>query len=657
MTLKYYFGTAMVATSALVVAVILGYIEDNTVTLVSVALPLFLLGASAAWFLDALDRRLKDLSRTAHGLANAPETPAQPGAASTDAVVTIARSLETVQQRMTDLQTRLDQQRAIAEHAPDAMWVFHVESMRLIDVNENFVELTGYPRDQLIGMTPGELSPATQGAGVALEDFVRDFVDRTLAGERVVTPWTLVRATGAPLPCELRATRLPSLPGRTLIGGSLIDISERLRHEKELAYRLSFEALISRLSTEMISLGSDSIDDGIAHALAEIGRFAQSDRSYVFQFEPEGSSVSCTHVWCAAGIEGHQARLQKIPVSLNAWSIERLRAGEILHVPRVDELPDEAAAERGEWQHQSVRSLLLVPMRASPAVPGYVGFDWVRAETRWPPELIFVLTIFGEMVSNLLSRHRADRELARQREALEISISELSRSNSDLQRFAYAASHDLQEPLRAISGFSELLSRRYAGKLDANADEYLSFVRAAAARMHGMIVNLLEYSRIDASPKPFEPCDLNVVYRLATTNLHASIAELGAELQCEPLPTVMGDASQLLQLMQNLIGNAIKFHGPETPRVRLSAAQHNGAHWRISVRDNGIGIDVGDTERVFEVFKRLHPADRYPGSGIGLSACKRIIERHRGSIWIEPRDPVLDERGSTFHFTLPRMAA
>ncbi|WP_341921446.1 ATP-binding protein [Hydrocarboniphaga effusa] len=650
MTLKYYFGTAVVATSALVASVTLGYVEDNAITLVSVALPLFLLGASAAWFLDALDRRLSELSRTATRLsANDPSVIAANTAR--DSVGQIARSLEGVENRMTELQARIDQQRAIVEHAPDAMWVYHVESGMLVDINQKFADLCGYSRDQMIGMTPAQLSAPFQGDGQQLEAFMASLIRRALDGERVVMPIKIITRAGVPADCELRAIRLPSLPGRTLVGGSMIDVGERLRGEQALAYRLSFEALISRLSTEMISLSSGSVDRGIRYALEEIGRFAQADRSYVFQFGEDGRTVSCTHEWCGDGIEPQHSRLQALSVDTFSWCVEHLRRGEVLHVPRVSELPAEARAEREEWQAEGIQSLLLVPMRTSLDVPGYVGFDWVRGEKRWPPELIFVLTIFGEMVSNLLSRQRVDSELEGQRAALEQSIGELTRSNSELQRFAYAASHDLQEPLRAISGFSDLLARRYKGKLDPTADEYLEFVREAVARMRSMIVNLLDYSRIESSPKPFERCDLNSIYRMALSNLHASIEELDAHLQCEPLPEVMGDASQLVQLLQNLIGNAIKFHGREQPQVAVTARLVNG-EWRISVTDNGIGIEPGDTERVFEVFKRLHAADRYPGSGIGLSVCKRIIERHRGRIWAEPVG-IGGGRGTTFHFTVP----
>ena len=651
MKLKYYFAALVIAASALVSAVILGWVEGTASALVTVSVPLFLIGVAAAWFLDALDRRLSELSQTARSLAAPSQAQAVELARTDDSVTVIARSLDGVQQRMTELQTRFEQQRAIAEHAPDAMWVLHVETGCIADVNQSFVDLCGLARDQIIGKSPRISGSPPQADGAASSDFLRDLIQHALAGERVVAHCTLQTGSDVPLPCELRAAKLPSLPGRTLVGGTLIDISERLRSEHAVADRLAFEALISRLSTEMITYNSAQIDAGISQALYEVGRLMQADRCYVLRYEEDTRYMSCSHHWCAPGVAALQHQAGQGVVDGYPWSQSFLQRGEIVNVARTAELPPEAAKEREGWLRAEVKSVVMVPLRPQLSVHGLVGFEWIRSERVWPPELVFLLTVFGELVSNLLSRQIVERELAAQRDALELSISELTRSNSELQRFAYAASHDLQEPLRAISGFSDLLSRRYKGRLDATADEYLDFVRDAAGRMRGMITNLLDYSRIDASPRPFESCDLNEVLSLALANLHASIEELETRIECDRLPTVMGDASQLLQLLQNLLSNAIKFHSDAAAHVRVECRREEDC-WRISVRDNGIGIRVEDSERIFEVFKRLHAADRYPGSGIGLSVCKRIIERHRGRIWAQPNA----EGGATLTFTLPAIA-
>lgn len=652
MKLKYYFATAVIASSALVAAVILGWVEGSISTVATVSIPLFLIGVAAAWFLDALDRRLSELSRTAHALA-APANAQAAGLARTDDSVTvIARSLDGVQQRMSELQTRFEQQRAIAEHAPDAMWVLHVESGCISDVNQSFVDLCGLPREQIIGFTPRVFGPRLQDDGTPSTDFLRGLIQHALAGERVIASCTLLTNSGERLPCEVRAAKLPSLPGRTLIGGTLIDISDRLQAERAVSDRLAFEALISKLSTEMITYNSTQIDEGIDRALAEIGRLMQADRCYVFTYDDSDRVLAISHEWSAPGVLSLREHGSSASPADFPWTQSFLQRGEIVNVAHMSDLPPEAERERNAWTLAQVRSVVMVPLRPRPSVPGLVGFEWIQHERAWPPELVFLLTVFGEMISNLLARQVVERELARQRETLEMSVGELTRSNSELQRFAYAASHDLQEPLRAISGFSDLLARRYKGRLDATADEYLDFVRDAAGRMRGMITHLLDYSRIDASPRPFSVCDMSEVMSLALANLHASIDELEARIDCEPLPQVMGDPSQLLQLLQNLISNAIKFHSEAAPHVRISCTQQHG-EWRIGVRDNGIGLREEDSERIFEVFKRLHAADRYPGSGIGLSVCKRIIERHRGRIWAQPND---DGVGATLWFTLPVMA-
>ncbi|WP_428311350.1 ATP-binding protein [Hydrocarboniphaga sp.] len=653
MKLKYYFAVAVIATSALVAAVILGWVEGNVSTLATVSVPLFLIGAAAAWFLDALDRRLSELSKTAHAMA-APANAQAAGLARTDDSVTvIARSLDSVQQRMSELQTRFEQQRAIAEHAPDAMWVLHVESGCIADVNQSFVDLCGLPREQIIGVTPRVFGPRLQDDGTPSTNFLRGLIEHALAGERVIANCTLLTSSGERMPCEVRAAKLPSLPGRTLVGGTLIDISDRLQAERAVSDRLAFEALISKLSTEMINYNSMQIDEGIDRALAQIGQLMQADRCYVFTYDDSDRLLAISHEWSAPGVLSFREHGSSASPADFPWTQSLLQRGEIVNVAHMSDLPPQAEKERNAWALAQVRSVVMVPLRPRPSVPGLVGFEWIRHERAWPPELVFLLTVFGEMISNLLARQVVERELARQRETLERSIGELTRSNSELQRFAYAASHDLQEPLRAISGFSELLARRYKGRLDATADEYLDFVRDAAGRMRGMITNLLDYSRIDASPRPFSVCDLNEVMSLALANLHASIEELEARIDCERLPQVLGDPSQLLQLLQNLISNAIKFHSEAPPHVRIESRQHGG-EWRISVRDNGIGLREEDSERIFEVFKRLHSADRYPGSGIGLSVCKRIIERHRGRIWAQPNEA---GGGATLWFTLPVMSA
>ena len=239
-------------------------------------------------------------------------------------------------------------------------------------------------------------------------------------------------------------------------------------------------------------------------------------------------------------------------------------------------------------------------------------------------------------------------EHKRREEELKKLSEELARSNTDLRDFAYVASHDLKKPLQSIEGFARLLARRYKGKLDAKADEFIEYIGSGVKRMQMFIKDLLEYSQVGAKEKKFKPTDCSSVVQKAVGNLQAAIEESNAVVTYDELPTVMVDTPQMISLLQNLIDNAIKFRSEDSPRIYISA-ERKGDEWVFSIRDNGIGIDPKDSERIFGMFQRLHGSTDYPGTGIGLAICKRIIERHGGRIWVESKI----EKGSTFYFTIP----
>jgi signal transduction histidine kinase len=225
---------------------------------------------------------------------------------------------------------------------------------------------------------------------------------------------------------------------------------------------------------------------------------------------------------------------------------------------------------------------------------------------------------------------------------------ELKRSNADLRQFAYAASHDLQEPLRVTAGFLRRLEKRYKDKLDEKAHECIDYAVGGVRRMQTLIRDLLAYSQVETKGKRFAPTNCAEVLEEALFCLHSAIEESGAEVTYDILPNVMADSSQLSRLFQNLIGNAIKFRGRDQPRIHI-AAEHRESKWVFSVRDNGIGIDPGDFDRIFVIFQRLHTREEYDGTGIGLSICKKIIERHGGKFWVESEPG----RGSVFYFSIP----
>lgn len=247
----------------------------------------------------------------------------------------------------------------------------------------------------------------------------------------------------------------------------------------------------------------------------------------------------------------------------------------------------------------------------------------------------------------VLQRDISDRK--RTEIALQQTNQELLASNQELERFAYLASHDLREPLRMVTSFTRLLSQRYSGQLDPEADQIIGFAVDGATRMEELISDLLEYSRVGQQNQTLDSVDCSTILDRSLNNLQLLISETNTEIIRGPLPIILGETRQLIQLFQNLIDNAIVYRGEESPRVEIRAEVQQD-QWLFSVKDNGIGIEPQHNERIFDIFQRLHTRQEYPGTGIGLAICHRIVERHGGEIWVESQLG----QGATFYFTLPR---
>jgi PAS domain S-box-containing protein len=272
---------------------------------------------------------------------------------------------------------------------------------------------------------------------------------------------------------------------------------------------------------------------------------------------------------------------------------------------------------------------------------------WIAAKGRAQRSAEGLAVDMQGIVMDVTERKTAE-ETLRHREATERRGAELKRSNDDLQQFAYVAAHDLQEPLRMVASYTQLLAQRYKGRLDSDADEFIAFAVDGAHRMQLLIADLLAYCRVETKGKELRETAAEGALAQALFNLQGAVHESGGVVTHDPLPTVFADGTQLVQLFQNLVGNAIKYHGAEPPRIHISAK--NDAHeWIFSVQDNGMGIDPKYFEKVFVMFQRLHGQEEFSGTGIGLTVCKKIAERHGGRIWVESELG----KGSTFYFALP----
>jgi PAS domain S-box-containing protein len=487
-----------------------------------------------------------------------------------------------------------------AFHSNPAAMTLSDDKDRWIDVNDRFCELTGYSKDELIGHNPTELNLLNIGKH---EQYITDLQEKGLQQDIELE---IITKTG-----EKRII---------VCSSELIELDNEIRHISflyDVTHRKKTENKINKLNSDL-------------------NRWV-NELNTLFEMLP--MSVAITYDKDSSRIYANPVMEDLLGMSPGSNISKSVPSGEEPDYKiclndrelRPEEMPIQKAIDTGKPVYDSEYDIIRRDGRIinfhGHAVPLFDDWGNVRG----------AIGAFDD-----ITEHKQAEE------KLKKTMDDLKRSNRELEQFAYVSSHDLQEPLRMVSSFTQLLERRYKNKLDSDADEYIDFIVEGAQRMKILIDDLLTFSRVSTHAKEFERVDFETLLDEVISNLSVSIEENKACITHDPLPTVMADKSQMGQVFQNLIGNAIKFHGSKPPLINITAYKQ-GILWKFEVSDNGIGIDPDYQKQIFEVFKRLHTRNEYPGSGIGLSVSQKIIHRHGGQIGVKSKPG----EGSTFYFTIP----
>jgi PAS domain S-box-containing protein len=502
--------------------------------------------------------------------------------------------------------------RELFENSRVGMYRTKIDGSAILELNQALCELLGASREKLLNRS-SLISWADPAVRTKVVEFLR--ANGSVTDDEI----EILRDNGDHLHCLIS---MQLHPEEGYIEGSIVDITARKRAEEAL--REAKDNLERRVRERTSELAAERrffrqvIDTVPAFVCVktEAGPYALANASLARAY---GTTVS--------GVEGKTDRdFSPTPEEESAFRKDDL---EVIHGRRIKTIAEEPITYADGTVHwYSTTKIPIIDPDGSCSQVLVVAMDITE-----------------------LREHREHLEelVARRTDELATVVLNLARSNQELEQFAYVASHDLQEPLRMISSYTQLLAQRYGEQLDDKAKKYIGYAVDGAIRLQGQINDLLTYSRVGTRGKPIEPTDSHSALGEAIGNLSAAIEESQTLVVNDDLPTVRADAAQLVLVFQNLIANAIKFRSGESPRVHVTA-RDDGSAWVFSVKDNGIGIDPKYAERLFVIFQRLHTRDEYPGSGIGLAICKRIVERHGGRIWFESELG----KGSTFFFTVPK---
>ena len=539
--------------------------------------------------------------------------------------------LEETISRLEESNDRLERHTEYTQHVLDGIRdIFYVieEDGSIKRWNDSLRKVTGYADEQIESMEAAEFFAESE------RDRIREQIATGFEEGTVQLELPLVTADGEEIPYEFDASTLRAPDGETVLAGIGRDVSERVEREAELEQRARQQQAVADIG--QFALEAESLDALLLEASQRVADVLDNDYAKVLDLDDTAGELHLRQgVGWQEGLVGNASVSASEDDSQAAYTLENDRP--IV----VDDLETEERFGGPDLlREHGVRSGISTVIGPFDEPWGILGTHDTDAKTFSDEDVVFV-----QSVANILA---AAIERDRYQAELEELVSDLEASNERLEQFAYAASHDLQEPLRMVSSYLQLLESRYGDELDEEATEYLEFAVDGADRMRGMIDRLLRYSRVETEGAPLQPVDLDDVLADAREDLQFAIEESDATIDAEALPRVEGDPNQLRQLFQNLLDNAIEYSGEDAPEIRV-AAERDGADVIVRVSDGGIGVAPEDQDRIFEVFQRGQGGDETAGSGIGLALCQRIVERHGGEIGVESEPG----EGATFCLRLP----
>jgi PAS domain S-box-containing protein len=509
-------------------------------------------------------------------------------------------------------------------------------------VNPTWTTVLGWSDDDLLDMNAVELfHPAdvdrNVGAWKAAIETHREVVnlETRLRSKDETFRWVLVSARA-----DHSADRLYVV---------VKDVHDRHLVEEQLRFEMELDQVVTHVSTRLLAVSGDELWVTIRAALRDLAGVFEVDRATIVLLG-DRFELLAVEDWTAPGIEAPPTDPAAFPIDVRRWWVGRMTSGALVAIRSVDDGADEQPAVAAALLERNIRSLVAAPILVNRRAAGFVALMTFRDERSFSAHAVGMLRVVGEACMHAVARQRVDDALKDATKELARRNIELERSNDQLQQFAYVASHDLQSPLVVVHGYLELLERLKQDILDDEAQSFLAAAQRGVDRMQRLIEALLEYSRVGERTAPLDEVDLDAVLDEVLADLAPLIAEAGAHIERGTLPTVTGNRTGLERVVQNLLSNAVKFRRPAAEPNIAVAAELDGDGWRISVADDGIGIPDADRNKVFGMFSRLHGTSSYPGTGIGLAICEKVVEAHGGRIWVEPRR---EGPGSRFVFTLP----